>query len=103
MTYEKAIEMLKDRKFGAAIRGYADTAEMCEIAIEALEKQMPKKPKTVTHTPASSDGTFYKAYFCPNCGIKRLIAREDENGLISGRKQEYCDICGRAIDWGESE
>lgn len=101
MTYEKAIEMLKERKFGAAIRGHEETAEMCEMAIEALEKQMPKKPKVETFSYVYLDDYFGRQYFCPNCN--RLLINEDMHGFFSGRKQQYCDVCGQAIDWGVSE
>ena len=89
MTYEEAIEMLKDRKFGAAIRGYADIAEMCELAIDALEKQIPKKP---LHE--------HKNYYCPVCRENGWMLWDD---AIPNDMDSFCGICGQAIDWGESE
>ena len=47
------------------------------MAIEALEKQMPKKPIEL------GDGRFY----CPVC---------HSNNRALG---EYCDKCGQKIDW----
>ena len=94
MTYEKAIEMLKDRKFGAAIRGHEETAEMCEIAIDALEKQEPKKPiNDWSESPFSDDkGCLFLHTMCPNC------KKVEVNKMDS-----FCFNCGQAIDWGESE
>lgn len=76
MTYEKAIEMLKDLKLGAATRGYKQTAGMCEMAIEALEMRIPKKPYLE-----------YGGWHCKSCGLNVL---SDEY---------FCPVCGQAIDW----
>ena len=61
------------------------------LAIQALEKQVPKKPvKCTTNKPVKiGNVTFSKGtsiYKCPNCG-----------GLITYYK--YCCSCGQAIDW----
>ena len=90
MTYEKAIEMLKERKFGAAIRGHEETAEMCEMAIKALEKQEPKKP--IIRETEDYFG-YVKCVICPNC-------KEVDFGF---EQPCFCKNCGQAIDWGESE
>lgn len=60
-----------------------NSLEILQMAIEALEKQIPKKP-------------IYRHgnYDCPVCG-KPAIA-------VSARKKEYCDFCGQALDWSES-
>ena len=55
-----------------------------EIAIKALEKQMPKKAKNV-----SDDGI--ERYVCENC-----------NNLMH-RKKNYCDNCGQALDWSDDK
>ena len=49
-----------------------------ETAIEALEKQIPKKLK--------DDGWLY----CPICGRDVLMDRFD-----------YCPDCGQALDWSD--
>ena len=54
-----------------------------EMAIEALEKQIQKKPKI-------SDGIAYERYeYCPSCGMSVT--------------DNYCGNCGQAIDWGNEE
>jgi rubrerythrin len=52
------------------------------VAISALEKQIPKKPKQYTD--------FFKTtyYFCPTCEYVR----------ITGNRKR-CDVCGQKIDW----
>lgn len=49
--------------------------------IDALEKQIPKKPNIETTKP------YFIAYCC-NCGHKLIPSK-------------YCDHCGQAIDWSE--
>ena len=54
-----------------------------EIAIQALEKQIPKKP----------DFTEDKEFaLCPCCNGKGLL-----------NKQKYCDNCGQKLDWSDEE
>jgi uncharacterized OB-fold protein len=52
-----------------------------EIAVEAMEKQVPKKPKI----PMDA------YWLCPTCGRK------------INYPFEYCVSCGQAIDWTEGE
>lgn len=54
-----------------------------EEAIEALEKQIPKKPIF------TEDKQFA---LCPCCDMKGLTD-----------KQKYCDNCGQTIDWSNEE
>lgn len=63
-----------------------DTCETCEInaAIEALNKQMPKKPKL--------KGEYY---VCPICGVYQEY--------LTDGKPPYCVNCGQALDWQEVE
>ena len=54
--------------------------EQIETAIEALEKQLPKKPQTS------------KAYYgCPDCATIRSLRQ----------KHNYCHDCGQRLDWSE--
>lgn len=62
-----------------------ELAEAMRIAIQALEKQVSKKP----------DFTEDKEFaLCPCCNGKGLL-----------NKQKYCDNCGQKIDfdWGDAE
>lgn len=62
-----------------------ELAEAMRIAIQALEKQIPKKP----------DFTEDKEFaLCPCCNGKGLL-----------NKQKYCDNCGQKIDldWSDAE
>ena len=72
--------------------------EALNMAVEALEKQIPKKPVIKTHKYIGSDDDFVNKYHCPVC--KALMINEDTNGFYAGRKQKYCD-CGQALDWSD--
>lgn len=49
-----------------------------------IEKQIPKKPKYI-------EGD-YDMPLCPCCGMS-----VDEN------EENYCSVCGQALDWGDGE
>lgn len=89
-TAKEAIENLKKLKsfhngsYGSSIR----------MAIEALEKQVPKKPKE----QGTGEKTHYK---CPECGWIPLTIYSD--GYHLGNKPKYCERCGQAIDWSEED
>lgn len=54
-----------------------------DLAIQALEKRIPKKP----------DFTEDKEFaLCPCCNGKGLLD-----------KQKYCDNCGQKLDWSDEE
>lgn len=61
------------------------------MAIEALEKQIPKKPK-VKEWFAIDD--VEKTYNCPCCGM-------DYNRFYIGKT--HCMYCSQAIDWSDEE
>ncbi|WP_283682712.1 hypothetical protein [Parablautia sp. Marseille-Q6255] len=53
---------------------------LVDTIIEALEKQLPKKPRTS------------KAYYgCPDCTTIRSLRQ----------KHNYCQDCGQKLDWSE--
>ena len=57
------------------------------IAIQALGKQIPKKPTY------EGDGTFvFDTWICPSC-CKRYEVDYDDYG--------YCPHCGQKLDWSD--
>ena len=63
-------------------------------AIEALEKQLPKKP-TYEGDGYAPDGTFiWDEWLCPHCGSRYEVDYDDYS---------YCPNCGQRIDWEEEE
>ena len=61
---------------------YRNRKMYAELAINALEKQIPKKPKTNDN---------YIIYICPCC-----------NNFIKLCKN-YCEYCGQKLDWSDEE
>lgn len=89
MTYEDAIKKIKQFGLYHAIGDLPNsvfTVQAFELAIEALEKQIPKKP-----SGSFDDETYGRAWICECTGII------DEY-------QKFCPCCGQAIDWsGDNE
>ena len=56
-----------------------------KLAIEALEKQIPKKPLHM-----------HKNYYCPICKEDGWMLWDD---AVPNDMDEYCGKCGQAIDW----
>lgn len=67
-----------------------DACENCEInvAIKAIEKQIPKKPEP----KKDASGEYY---VCPICGVYQEY--------LTDGKPPYCVNCGQALDWQEVE
>ena len=78
MTAEEAIKTIQVAIAEVEWEYPLDYSIAFETAIEALEKQIPKKLK--------DDGWLY----CPICGRDVLMDRFD-----------YCPDCGQALDWSD--
>lgn len=81
--YPKTSRMVDGRYTGGFDDHNSKGGIALDMAIEALEKQIPKEPR------------FYNAnYYCPECddlvGCKDTIMRWEHN---------YCMQCGQAIKW----
>lgn len=93
MTIEEAKEQLREIIFdteslivGDAAKGiYRKDLEALKMAVEALEKQIPRKP--IEKSPW--------VYHCPNCDSKKV-----EEVFIE--RFRYCCDCGQALDWSET-
>lgn len=85
MKIQEAIRILKMEMLG-------DSEQMeyaKQIVIEALEKQIPKKPIEKEVIGASMTGYKYKGQ-CPKC-----------SSTVSQYTGNYCPNCGKKIDWSE--
>lgn len=89
-AYAELISIRKNREDGylthLSYGGKADeheeyTIEAYSVALNALEKQIPKK---VTKSA------------CPSCN-RIFLFRHSEK-----RKGDYCDNCGQALDWSDN-
>ena len=87
MTPEEAITILKIAKAEVEWNYPLDYAIARDTAIEALEKQIPKKPISLGEDIDRDVGQ------CPNC--KEIIDTYED--------YKYCSDCGQAIDWRDEE
>lgn len=89
----EAIECLKNNK---PTSGYVMLQESIDMAIKALKKQIPKKPRKTD----SYRGVLKKvyAYVCPTCGNARL-----EKYMNERQNTVFCWDCGQKLDWSDEE
>ena len=90
MTREEAIKWQETFK-----KNYGnftpEAKEACDMAIEALEKHIPIRPIMRIEERGLNKGCIY-----PHCPICDTMPVPHPN-------VSYCDKCGQAIDWSESE
>ena len=83
MNELSALDVLKHPQSG----DNSDITEAVECAINALEKQIPKKLKVEVD---NRHGVRNLYYFCPSCNSFRMESKK------------YCSNCGQALDWKET-
>lgn len=89
MTREEAVRRIREFGLHHAIEDlpYSHyTVQAFKMAIEALEKQIPKKPK-MPHK-------YIREWECQRC--KSYFAQLND-------RPRYCCECGQRIDWSEVE
>ena len=98
MTESKAIKLLEYiRETGNGEAPYVGCTQnvAIEIAINALEKQIARKPEY--EADGYADGELVYDYAkCPICG------RDFEYG-INDYGCNYCSDCGQKLDWSDEE
>ena len=60
---------------------------------EAVEKQIPKKPKI------RKVGFRSLYYYCPCPHCDQCLVSEIDGNLVAGRKYRYCFGCGQKLKW----
>lgn len=81
----KAIETIKSNY---PTSGYYMLCEALDIAIEALEKQLPKKVENWNGQAS-----------CPRC--KRLFGNMEDVKMFRDWDSDCCNHCGQRLDWSE--
>lgn len=72
---------------------YRNRKLYAELAIDALEKQIPKKP--ALEGDGYADGHLvYDTWICPKC---------EERYEVDYDEYDYCPKCGQAIDWSVAD
>jgi hypothetical protein len=94
---EKAVEHLKRLKNDFPAKGhpilYSNHCERIDLAISALEKQLPKRP----HADDNGGCEYYECWIeCPDCG-EAIPEYTSENETDC-----YCVGCGQKLDWSDS-
>lgn len=82
------LELIKrggDENFN--VGGKQKYIEALEMSIEALEKQIPKKPIL----DKEQTMRYVTTYTCPACG----------KGFTGAKVCSYCYHCGQALDWSD--
>ena len=115
MTEREAITELRRRAYRTTCYGNKVLEhEENLVAIEALEKQIPKKPILKNGESGSfvdyKDGhgeykvTKWQDWVCPICGwfVGQRYNRS-QNHSHDQRKCNYCNECGQKIDWSDEE
>ena len=110
MTESEAIEKLKNMRLFMQIEDEnndckftEDDYKANEMAIQALEKQIPKKPvhdgcfdsNGMWHEWNGINGRPYD--LCPNCNTNLCCEMPYDN------KPNYCSKCGCRLDWSDSD
>lgn len=92
MTESEAVEAIQfDLKIGGEIHSQV-LRDAIDVAIQALEKQIPKKP-TYDGDGYAPDGTFvWDEWLCPCCGERYEVDYDD---------YDYCPNCGQKLDWSD--
>ena len=75
--------------------------EVESIINNALEKQIPKKPRVTTYQyicNGKEESMFLK--HCPNCFDNLQIGYFDS---IVNKDSVYCRRCGQRLDWSEND
>lgn len=99
MTESEAIKVCNTIIFASSLRNPQGTplnitkkelAEAMGMAIQALEKQISKKP-TYEGDGYAPDGTLvYDEWLCPHCDNRYEVDYDD---------YDFCPNCGQKIDW----
>lgn len=69
-----------------------------DIAISAIEKQIPKKPNYGYEQTGNGISSVIRFPICPSCnGI------DDGEQYSAGGNEKFCCICGQALDWSDTK
>lgn len=84
MKIDEVIKRLHKNAYRTTCYGDIVVHEENLIAIQALGKQIPKKPK-------ERDCIGFDTLACPECKMELYLY------------EPYCDNCGQKLDWGDDD
>lgn len=82
----KAVGYFKELSIKLRERGFSGASEHCDLAIEALEKQLPKKVENWNGQAS-----------CPGC--KKLFGNMADIKMLRYWDFDCCNHCGQKLDW----
>lgn len=92
MKYEEALEEIRyQEEMRSKGIDYRVSNLVVAKIVEALEKQIPKKPID----------DRYPWAICPVCGGSIHLENVQEH--IQNKEITYCEHCGQALDWSDTE
>ena len=97
MNSQEAIAIMKNERPGCGEKIPYTESEKCEaydIAISAIEKQIPKKGIKEKITKGCNKGLH--EFYCSVCYEKGNLSNKCNVG-------DYCSDCGQAIDWSDND
>ena len=100
MKPQEAIETIKIAIAEVEWEYPMDYAAAFETAIEALEKQVPKKPikkKMATLNKTPNAFSWESTRCCPRCKSNLVVK------IFGKHLEDYCPLCGQRIDWSDAE
>lgn len=86
MTEQEAKKKLERTSVLWESAALTEIVEAVKLSINALEKQIAKKPRFYAHN-----------YYCTECG--NLVG----NNEFKWQRFLFCDKCGTKIDWGDED
>lgn len=89
MKPEEASQVIRDSYIP---KMFTALEEALEVAIQALEKQVPKKVESFNNLNETR---------CPECRF--VFGYSIELGEYDGEYYNYCVDCGQKLDWGNEE
>lgn len=95
MKTERVIQLLEiEKQYRLKQTGHSqqpinkEVAEALDIAIEAVKKQILKKPRHIDYD--------YSYFVCDSCGATIFYSDDADT-------HNHCLHCGQALDWGQEE
>lgn len=99
MTPQEAIDVLereRNKSHWNSLDELKQASDAWKMAIEALERQIPKKPEFVEDEYLNS----FKCY-CPQCGF--YFGTKGKHSVVLFDMPKYCPKCGQVTDWSDAE
>lgn len=91
---KETIEDFKEIVLMSSAMGFDITSGQCDLIIEALEKQLAKKP-TLEGDGYDPEGKIISdEWLCPHCNTRYEVDYD---------RYFYCPNCGQKIKWSEED